>query len=192
MENVGYLGGVAPGQLKEKGVGGMTGGIRASSQMVNSLLDDERSEQVCMKGQVMEKSWMNSLGFVDLMVRGKTIPALVDTGATHNFMMTWLAREVGLMILPSNMEVKAVNSRAKVASLAHEVPVQIKDWTSQLDFTVMEMNDFDIILGQDLLKGNRAIVVPFYDEVVMVGRYKIGLFPVIGKGGKLRCSMFLH
>ena len=56
----------------------------------------------------------------------------------------------------------------------------------------MEMNDFDIILRQDLLKGNRAIVFPFYDEVVMVGRYKIGFFPAIGKGGKLRCSMFLH
>jgi len=74
------------------------------------------------------------------------------------------------MILPSNMEVKAVNSRAKVAGLAHEVPVQIKDSTGQLDFTVMDMNEFDIILGQDLLKGNRAIVVPFYDEVVLVGQ----------------------
>ena len=70
---------------------------------------------------------MNSLGFVDLMVRGKITQALVDTGATHNFMTTRLAREVGLTILPSNMEVKAVNSKAKVAGLAHEVPVQIKD-----------------------------------------------------------------
>eukprot|EP00253_Pinus_taeda_P002951 PITA_02951 len=83
----------------------------------------------------MEKSWMNSLGFVDLMVRGKTIQALVDTGATHNFMMTRLVREVILTILPLNMEVKVVNSRAKVVGLAHEVPVQIKDWMGQLDFT---------------------------------------------------------
>ncbi len=56
MENVGYLGGTAPGQLKEKRIGGMTGGIRASSQMVKPLLHDERSEQVCMQEQVMEKS----------------------------------------------------------------------------------------------------------------------------------------
>ena len=71
---------------------------------------------------------MNSLGFVDLIVHGKTIQALVDMGATHNFMTTWLAKEVGLMIFPSNIEVKAVNSRAKVAGLVHDVPVQIKDW----------------------------------------------------------------
>jgi len=40
-----------------------------------------------------------------------------------------------------------VNSRAKLAGLAHEVPIQIKDWKGQLNFTVMEMNDFDMIFG---------------------------------------------
>lgn len=113
---------------------------------------------------------MNSLGFVDLMVHGKTIQALADTGATHNFMTTWLAKEVGLMIFPSNVEVKVVNSRAKVAGLVHEVPVQIKYWKGQFDFTVMEMNDFEMILRQDFLNGNKVIVVPFYDEVVLVGQ----------------------
>ena len=74
------------------------------------------------------------------------------------------------MIFPSNVEVKAVNSKAKVAGLVHEVPVQIKDWKGQLDFTVMEMNKFDMILRQDFLKGNKVIVVPFCDEVVLVGQ----------------------
>ena len=66
-------------------------------------------------------------GFRNLTVHGKTTQALVDTGDTHNFMTTRLAREVRLTILPPNMEVKAVNSKAKVAGLAHEVPVEIKD-----------------------------------------------------------------
>lgn len=74
----------------------------------------------------MEKSWINSLGFVDLVFYGKTIQAMVEMRATHNFMITWLEREVGMMIFPSNVEVKVVNSRAKVAGLAHEVLVQIK------------------------------------------------------------------
>eukprot|EP00253_Pinus_taeda_P008914 PITA_08914 len=121
----------------------------------------------------MEKSWMNSLGFVDLVVHGKTTQALMDTRATHHFMMTRLARAVGLSILPSNMEVKVVNSKAKVTGLAHEVPVQIGDWTGQLDFTVMEMNEFDVILGQDFLKGNKAIVVPFCDEESDVETYVV-------------------
>ena len=41
----------------------------------------------------------------------------------------------------------------------------------------MEMNDFDVILGQDFLKGNKAIVVPFYDEVVLVGQSQTWTLP---------------
>ena len=41
----------------------------------------------------------------------------------------------------------------------------------------MEMNDFDVILGQDFLKGNKAIVVPFCDEVVLVGQSQTWTLP---------------
>lgn len=136
MENVCYLGGAAPDQFREKRIGGVTGGIstnsglmeldEADSQVVKLLLDDGCKEQTCMHGRVMEKSWMNSLGFMDLMVHGKTIQVVVDWGATHNFMMTRLAKEVGLMIFPLDVEVKVVNFRAKVVGLVHEVPVKIR------------------------------------------------------------------
>ena len=62
MEMVGFLGGAAPDQLKKKRFGGVTGGIRADSGL--KRLDDKRRERICMQGQVMKKSWMNSLGFV--------------------------------------------------------------------------------------------------------------------------------
>ena len=73
--------------INEKIIECVTDGIRATCR-----------EQTCMQGKVMEKSWINSLGFMELVVHGKTIQALVDTGATHNFMMKRLAREVGRMI----------------------------------------------------------------------------------------------
>jgi len=127
MDKVINLGGAAPDQFNEKRIGGMTVGIRAGSQMVKPLLmtgeADSGLKKLDEQGRVMEKSWMNSLGFVDLMVHGKTIQDLVDTGAIHNFMTTRLAKEVGLMIFPLNVEVRAVNSRSKVAGLVHEVPV---------------------------------------------------------------------
>lgn len=34
---------------------------------------------------------------------------------------------------------------------------------------MMEMNDFDMIFGHDFLKGNNAIVVPFCDEIMLIG-----------------------
>lgn len=114
MEHLNNLGGAAPGQFKEKRIGGVTGGIRVGSQGVEATthlyqskcgirvdpglekLDKagsqvveaaERSEGEMVKpdrvgllmtgesdaDKVMEKSWMNSLGFVDLVVHGKTI-----------------------------------------------------------------------------------------------------------------------
>ena len=62
-----------------------------------------------------------------------------------------------------------MNSRARLEGLAYEVPMQIKDWKGRLDFIVMEMNDFDVILGQDFLKGNREVIVPFCNEVMLIG-----------------------
>lgn len=79
-------------------------GIRAQSELVTSEAGADK---------VME----NSRGFVNLVVYGKTIQALVDTGVTHNFMTTRLAREAGLT---STMEVRTMDSRSKVAGLVNK------------------------------------------------------------------------
>ena len=111
MNKVVNLGGAAPAQLNEKRIGGVKGGIRAADPGREDATHLHRSEggirakvardedemvkpdragllMTSEADKVMEKSWINSLGFVDLMVHGKTIQALVDTGATHNFMTT--------------------------------------------------------------------------------------------------------
>jgi len=105
----------------------------------------------------------NSLGYIDLMVYGETVQALVDMDVAHSFMTTRLAKETGLT---SIMEVEAADSRAKVFGLVHDVPIQIKEWGGQLDFIVMNLDDFDMILGRDFLRGSKAVVVPFHDEGV--------------------------
>ena len=79
-----------------------------------------------------------------------------------------------------------------MAGLAHEVPVQIKEWKGQLDFIVIEMNDFDMILGQDFLNGNKAIVVPFCDEVLLVGQSQSWTLPTHRQRWEFKVSMFLH
>ena len=96
MEYLNNLGGAAPSQFNEKRIGGMTVGIRAADPDIEAATQLHRSEvgieakvtrdegdmvkpdraRFLMTGEVnkvMEKSWMNSLGFVDLMVHGKTI-----------------------------------------------------------------------------------------------------------------------
>jgi len=192
MKSFGDLGGAARTQSMKKKIGGVTDGIRARLAHSRGNLESVGETGLLMTGEAsktMGGAWANSLGFLDVIVHGKAVQALVDTGATHNFMTPQLARTVGLTILPSNMEVKAVNSKAKVTGLAHEVPMQAGGWSGQLDFTVMEMNDFDMILGQDFLKGNKVIVVPFCDEVLIVGQNRTWALPTHRQRSRSRIQM---
>ena len=99
---------------------GVTDGIRANKKCCNN--------RVCMQSEVSYKTWLHSLGFLDLDILGKKVQALMDTGATHNFMTTNVAKEVGLQLLPTEVEVKAVNSRTKVSGLENKVLIRIGDW----------------------------------------------------------------
>ena len=155
----GRLAGAARPAKVDKRDGGVTDGTRGNQKFFQ--------RQVCMQSSISHESWLHSLGFLDLEVLDKKVQALVDTGATHNFMSTEVAKVVGLQLLPNDAEVKVVNSRTKVSGLANEVPVRIGDWQGCLDFTVMEMSDFDMILGQDFLKGNRVVVSPSSSEIVI-------------------------
>jgi hypothetical protein len=80
-----------------------------------------------------------------------------------------LAKELGLKITTSKTEVKAVNSKEKkatrVSSLVH---VQLDDWKGRANFTVFPMDDFEVILGQEFLRRNRVVLVPWLDKLVIV------------------------
>ena len=41
----------------------------------------------------------------------------------------------------------------------------------------MEMNDFDMILGQDFLKGNKEIIGLFCDEMMLIGGSQTWISP---------------
>jgi len=41
----------------------------------------------------------------------------------------------------------------------------------------MEMNDIDMILGLDFLKGNKEIIVPFCDKIMFIGGSQTWTFP---------------
>ena len=62
-----------------------------------------------------EQNWCD-LYFVDVIVNGRSVQALVDTGASHYFLPTKLAAEIGLRAQPCEASVKVVNSKAKAAT----------------------------------------------------------------------------
>lgn len=50
----------------------------------------------------------------------------------------------------------------------------------------MEMNDFNMILRQDFLKGNKAIFFPFCDDVVLVGHTQNWTLPTHRQRGEVK------
>ena len=65
---------------------------------------------------------------VHAVVNGVQVKALVDSGATHNFVATREATRLGLKLEEDTSRIKAVNSKAqKIQGIAKNVLMQIGD-----------------------------------------------------------------
>ena len=89
-----------------------------------------------------------SLVYVPCLVNGRMVSALVDTGSTHNFVSNRVALELGLKTRINTGKVKAVNSQVKqIEGIARDVPISLGEYEGRVDLTVIELDDFDLILG---------------------------------------------
>ena len=71
---------------------------------------------------------------------------MVDTGATHNFVMEQKAKDLGLTYVASNTMLKTVNALpTSVHGFAPKVPIDLGGWTGLTNFTIAPMDVFDII-----------------------------------------------
>lgn len=75
------------------------------------------------------KSFPTGLMFVDVKVKGKPIRALVDTGATHNFIAGIEVERLGLSLEKETSHIKTVNSAAQpIHGVARLVPWKVSSW----------------------------------------------------------------
>jgi hypothetical protein len=80
-------------------------GVAASPRQV----EDNPEKPKNKKGKVSNTGLM----FVDIRVNGKPIRALIDTGATHNFVAGTEVERLGLSLEKDDSRIKAVNSAAQ-------------------------------------------------------------------------------
>ena len=108
---------------------------------------------------------------MEIDIRKGTILIMVDSGATHNFMSEDTARRIGLKFLPVQAQKKTRNSPPdSVIGVAEKVDVTLGEWIGKVDFTVVQIDDYEAILGIEFMKGFDAMIVPhmkklyIYDE----------------------------
>ncbi|KAL6202217.1 hypothetical protein ACLB2K_025926 [Fragaria x ananassa] len=99
--------------------------------------------------------------YVDVKVGGTTVHALVDCGATHNFMTSEEARKLGVRVTKESGSVKAVNTAATpIVGVVRDVEVRIGAWKGRVDFTVVEMDDYGMVIGLEFMDKARAFPIP--------------------------------
>uniref|UniRef100_A0A803LVV6 Uncharacterized protein n=1 Tax=Chenopodium quinoa TaxID=63459 RepID=A0A803LVV6_CHEQI len=93
-----------------------------------------------------------SLMFVDTLVNGRASEALVDCGASHNFITEKEAMKLGIKYTKEPGRIKTVNtSPVPILGVAHKVPICLGQWSGTINLTVVHMDDFSLVLGLEFI-----------------------------------------
>ncbi|KAK3034777.1 hypothetical protein RJ639_032290 [Escallonia herrerae] len=110
------------------------------------------------------------LMYVDIKVKGKAIRAMVDTGATHNYISSTEVERLGLTLEKGCGRVKAINSAAQpIAGIVRSVLIKIGQYEGRTNFSVVIMDDFKLILGLEFLRDTKTTVMPCTNSLAMLG-----------------------
>ncbi|XP_070001952.1 uncharacterized protein [Nicotiana sylvestris] len=113
----------------------------------------------------------NGNQYVDLTINNKPARAMVDTGATHNFVTEAVAKRLELKLSPTNSRVKTVNAEIQNArGVANGVGVILGTWKGMTNFTVTAMDIFDIILGQEFFRHCHTLIDPYLQRLLVMER----------------------
>ncbi|KAF2308988.1 hypothetical protein GH714_027351 [Hevea brasiliensis] len=107
--------------------------------------------------------------FAQLKFGQNEIQALVDTGASDNFLRLEEAQKFGIAFHKQAGWLKAVNSKpTPTHGVASKVAVKLGEWTGFLDFSIVSMDDYACVLGMDFMDRVRAIPIPFANSLCIV------------------------
>ncbi|GFS38830.1 hypothetical protein Acr_00g0059690 [Actinidia rufa] len=129
----------------------------------------------CGQDQGVKKGRM----YVEAKVRGFNTRALINTGASHNFIEVKEAKRLGLQLKEEQGWIKAVNTEARpIYGVARDMRLHIGDWCGQVDFTVVPMDDYPIVLGMEFLDGVWAFPIPFAETMCIMGEGSACMVPL--------------
>eukprot|EP00253_Pinus_taeda_P030749 PITA_30749 len=141
-------------------------GVSTATEVI-SRRDPERNS--------LEHVWMN-IGSVDIIT-------MVDSGATHNFMSKDTARRIGLKFVPVKAQMKTVNSPPDCfLGVAEKVDTKLGELRGKVDFTIVWIDDYEVVLGMEFLKQFDVVIVPHLNRLFIYnGREDVPIgVPTIG------------
>ncbi|XP_062075806.1 uncharacterized protein LOC133779926 [Humulus lupulus] len=98
--------------------------------------------------------------YVKAFFNGKEVKAMVDSGATNNFVAHREVERLDLEIFQSTTKLKAMNSKVKSIQGAATIKLKAGTWESECNLMVVPLDDFDLILGIEFLSAAKAMLAP--------------------------------
>ncbi|XP_062075961.1 uncharacterized protein LOC133780099 [Humulus lupulus] len=104
--------------------------------------------------------------FVDIILNGTKMTALVNTGASHNFLSPFGVRSVGIKPAHEGGALKTVNSvPIPITGVANGVETSLGEWTGWTNWSIVNMDDYNVVLGMEFFDQTKAILIPYANQV---------------------------
>ena len=95
---------------------------------------------------------------------------MVDSGATHNFMTETEANWLYIRWHQDLGKMKVVNSMALlILGIVRKIFLKLRTMSSQVNFVIIKMDDFDMVLGMKFLLEHKVILMPLAKCLVTIG-----------------------
>ena len=141
---------------------------------------------------LVEADSCEELIFIKVKVNGRHLTALIDMGATNNFVAERLVDYLGLNLAASRYKLKAVNSGALPIKGVATSTLEMGCWKGMCPFMVVPLMDFDLILGMEFFVDAEAMIMPDRNGILVGDARSTYFVPaVVGKPDKVRKSRLL-
>lgn len=111
---------------------------------------------------VSKTSQTKRLMHVEAHVNNKPTKAMVDMGATHNFLSMDEAKRLELQASKEGRWIKVVNSSTKpLQGVVHEVMIYIDKYEGKINFIMALVDNFKVVLRMDFLWKVKVVLLPF-------------------------------
>lgn len=139
-----------------------------------------------------EKEKDYGLQYAKLRINGNETPALIDTGASHNFIDVDEAKRLGINYRPGKGTVKAVNSKATQILGITKARATMGTWSKDLTFTIVKMDDHKTVLGQPFFHEASAFPIPKVHSLIIMDNYNLQVIELMKKDVEAALITSLH
>lgn len=112
---------------------------------------------------------------VQAQVKKNPIWCAIDCGALESVLSYRVIRELGIDVVQSSKKIKSVNNQVTdVVGETENVEIDIENYKTVMSFIVIDLEDYDILLGLDWLRSER-VSIDYCKEMMFLGNKVIKL-----------------